>query len=186
MKDTAEKRQVLLDGDDIRRALSRMAHEIIERNRGAADLILIGIRTRGAPLAHRLAAEIARIEGQPVAVGELDPSNQRDDRPRNYENGLGSTHIDFPIDGKRVVLVDEVLYTGRTVRAALDALISLGRPARIQLAALVDRGHRELPVRADYVGKNLPTSRSERIVVHLREVDGEEAVYLEDRPEENE
>jgi len=177
-------RTVLMDEDDIRRALSRIAHEIIERNRGASDLALIGIRTRGIPLARRLAAEIAAIEAQAVEVGELDTSNQRDDRPRNPQGGVGSTRIGFPIDGKRIVLVDEVLYTGRTVRAALDTLTHLGRPARIQLAVLVDRGHRELPIRADYVGKNLPTSRSQRILVHLREVDGEEAVYLENRPEE--
>jgi len=134
-------------------------------------------------MGRRLAAEIARIEAQPVEVGELDVTNQRDDRPRN-QDGLGTTQIDFPIDGKRVVLIDEVLYTGRTVRAALDALVNLGRPARIQLAVLVDRGHRELPIRPDYVGKNLPTNRSQRIVVHLREIDDEDAVLLEERPEE--
>lgn len=174
---------VLMDESDIRRALTRIAHEIIERNRGASDLVLIGIRRRGVPLAHRLAAEIARIEGQPVSVGELDTTNHRDDRPTD-EHGLGTTRVDVPIDGKRIILVDEVLYTGRTVRAALDTLIHLGRPARIQLAVLVDRGHRELPIRADYVGKNLPTSRSQRVLVYFRDVDGREAVCLEERPEE--
>lgn len=173
-----------MDESDIRRALSRVAHEILERNRGAGDLALIGIRRRGVPLAYRLAEEIGRIEGQPVAVGELDITNQRDDRPRKGQPELGETKIGFPIDGKRVVLVDEVFYTGRTVRAALDALVSLGRPARIQFAVLVDRGHRELPIRADYVGKNFPTNRSQRILVHLRELDEEDAVYLEEQPEE--
>ncbi len=180
----AKENRTLMDENDIRRALSRVAHEIIERNRGAAGLALIGIRRRGVPLAHRLAEEITQIEGQPVEVGELDTTNQRDDRPRKKPGGLGSTRIDFPIDGKRVVLVDEVLYTGRTVRAALEALVKLGRPGRIQLAVLVDRGHRELPIRADYVGKNLPTNRSQRIMVRLRELDEEEAVYLEEQPEE--
>ena len=174
----------LMDENDIRRALSRIAHEIIERNRGAADLVLVGIRRHGVPMAQRLAEAICRIEGQTVPVGELDVTNHRDDRPRNGESGLGETQIDFPIDGKRVVLVDEVLYTGRTVRAALEAIIHLGRPARIQLAVLVDRGHRELPVKADYVGKNFPTNRAQRIVVHLRDLDEEDAVYLDDRPEE--
>jgi pyrimidine operon attenuation protein / uracil phosphoribosyltransferase len=176
--------QPMLDKNDIRRAVTRIAHEIIERNRGASDLVLIGIRRRGAPLAHRLAAEIARIEGTPVPVGELDVTNHRDDRPRTEKPDMGSTEIGFPVDGKRVILVDEVLYTGRTVRSALEAIIHLGRPAHIQLAILIDRGHRELPIRPDYVGKNLPTSRTERIIVHLQEMDGEDGVYLEARPEE--
>ena len=185
MPNAAEKPGApIMDANDIRRALTRIAHEIIERNRGGANLALVGIRRRGAPLASRLAEEISSIEGQAVEVGELDVTNQRDDRPRNGHNGLGSTKVDFQIDGKRVVLVDEVLYTGRTVRAAMDTLTQLGRPARLQLAVLVDRGHRELPIRADYVGKNFPTSRKQRILVHLKEVDGEDAVYLDDRPEE--
>jgi pyrimidine operon attenuation protein / uracil phosphoribosyltransferase len=191
MKDTEmihsamQGRNMLMDENDIRRALTRIAHEIIERNRGAADLVLVGIRTRGVPLAHRLAQEIAQIEGQEVAVGELDATNHRDDRPHTGIEDMGTTRIDFPIDNKRVVMVDEVFYTGRTVRAALDTLVHLGRPALIQLAVLVDRGHRELPIRADYVGRNFPTNRAQRIVVHLRDLDGEEAVYLEARPEES-
>ena len=175
---------ILMDENDIRRALSRIAHEIIERNRGAGNLALIGIRTRGIPMAHRLAAEITHIEGQAVEVGELDATSHRDDRPRGAEGSLGKTSIKFSIDDKRIILVDEVLYTGRTVRAALDALIHLGRPASIQLAVLVDRGHRELPIRAEYVGRNFPTHRAQRIIVHMQESDGEEAVYLEEKPEE--
>jgi pyrimidine operon attenuation protein/uracil phosphoribosyltransferase len=175
---------ILMDENDIRRALSRIAHEIIERNRGAGNLALIGIRTRGIPMAHRLAAEITHIEGQAVEVGELDATSHRDDRPRGAEDGLDKTSIKFSIDDKRIILIDEVLYTGRTVRAALDALIHLGRPASIQLAVLVDRGHRELPIRADYVGRNFPTHRAQRIIVHMQESDGEEAVYLEEKPEE--
>ncbi len=166
-----------MDEADVRRALTRIAHEILERNRGAADLCLIGVHTRGVPLAHRLAALIERFEGQPVPVGELDIALHRDDRP--HESGQSRTSIDFPIAHKKIVLVDEVLYTGRTVRAALDALIDHGRPALVQLAVLVDRGHRELPIRADYVGKNIPTSRRERVAVRLSDTDGEEAVYIE-------
>jgi pyrimidine operon attenuation protein/uracil phosphoribosyltransferase len=170
-----------MDRADIRRALTRIAHEIIERNRGATDLCLLGIHTRGVPLAHRLGRLIEEIEGRPVPVGELDIANHRDDRPRTQ--APPRTHIDFEIAGKRVVLVDEVLYTGRTARAAMDALIEHGRPALVQLAALVDRGHRELPIRADYVGKNIPTSRRERVSVHLSDTDDDEAVYIE-RPGE--
>lgn len=184
MTATPRPANVLMDENDIRRALTRIAHEIIERNRGASDIVLIGIRRRGVPFAHRLAEEICRIEGQQVSVGELDPTKHRDDRPSG-EHGLGTTHIEFPIDGKRIILVDEVLYTGRTVRAALDALIHLGRPARIQLAVLIDRGHRELPIRADYVGKNIPTSRAQRVLVFFQDIDGKEAVCLEERPEEH-
>jgi len=170
-----------MDADDIRRALTRIAHEILERNRGARDLALIGVHTRGVPMARRLGALIAQIEGTPVAVGELDAGSHRDDRPR--PTTPSRTQIDFSIAGQRVILVDEVLFTGRTCRAALEALIEHGRPASVQLAVLVDRGHRELPVRADYVGKNLPTSRQERVTVRLSEVDGEDAVYLERLPE---
>jgi pyrimidine operon attenuation protein/uracil phosphoribosyltransferase len=181
-----------MDQADIRRALTRIAHEIIERNRGAADLALIGVHTRGVPLAYRLARLIQEIEGHPVPVGEVDIADHRDDRPRQAEAGLhrparpaARTRIDFPVADRKVVLVDEVLYTGRTVRAALDALIEHGRPAQVQLAVLVDRGHRELPIRADYVGKNVPTSRRERVRVHLSDTDGEEAVVIERLPEES-
>jgi len=171
----------IMDPADVRRALTRIAHEIIERNRGAKDLALIGVHTRGVPMAHRLGALIEQIEGTPVSVGELDAGSHRDDRPKPATPSR--TRIDFTITDQRVILVDEVLFTGRTCRAALDALIEHGRPALVQLAVLVDRGHRELPVRADYVGKNLPTSRQERVSVRLSEVDGEDAVYLEHLPE---
>jgi len=170
-----------MDAADIRRALTRIAHEILERNRGARDLALIGVHTRGVPMAYRLGALIAQIEGTPVSVGELDIGWHRDDRPQ--PTTASRTQIDFSIAGQRVVVVDEVLFTGRTCRAALDALIEHGRPALVQLAVLVDRGHRELPIRADYVGKNLPTSRQERVSVHLSDIDGEDAVYLERLPE---
>ena len=173
----------VMDKGDIRRALTRIAHEIIERNRGAADLVIIGVHTRGVPLAHRLGQLIEQIEGQPVPVGEVDIADHRDDRPSGQRESR--THIDFAIADRKVVLVDEVLYTGRTVRAALDALIEHGRPAQVQLAVLVDRGHRELPIRADYVGKNIPTSRRERVRVHLSDTDGEEAVLIERLAEES-
>ena len=173
----------VMDKSDIRRALTRIAHEIIERNRGAADLVIIGVHTRGVPLARRLGQLIEQIEGQPVPVGEVDIADHRDDRPGGQ--GESRTHIGFAIADRKVVLVDEVLYTGRTVRAALDALIEHGRPAQVQLAVLVDRGHRELPIRADYVGKNIPTSRRERVRVHLSDTDGEEAVLIERLAEES-
>jgi pyrimidine operon attenuation protein/uracil phosphoribosyltransferase len=172
-----------MDKSDIRRALTRIAHEIIERNRGAADLVIIGVHTRGVPLARRLGKLIEQIEGQPVPVGEVDIADHRDDRPHGQAESR--THIDFAIADRKVVLVDEVLFTGRTVRAALDALIEHGRPAQVQLAVLVDRGHRELPIRADYVGKNIPTSRRERVQVHLSDTDGEEAVLIERLAEES-
>jgi len=168
----------IMDEHDIRRALTRIAHEIVERNKGAQDLVLIGIRRKGVPLAHRLARTIRELERQPVPVGELDISNHRDDRPPEA-GARAQTVVDFDVTDRKVVLVDEVLYTGRTVRAAMDALIEIGRPARIQLAVLVDRGHRELPLRADYVGKNVPTSRAERVTVHLQELDGKDDVVLE-------
>jgi len=170
-----------MDAGDIRRALTRIAHEIIERNRGARQLAIIGVHTRGVPLAHRLGRLIAQIEGHEMRVGELDIAGHRDDRPGGDEESR--TRIGFEVTGRKVVLVDEVLYTGRTVRAALDALMEHGRPAQVQLAVLVDRGHRELPVRADYVGKNVPTSRRERVRVHLSDTDGEEAVFIERLPQ---
>jgi pyrimidine operon attenuation protein/uracil phosphoribosyltransferase len=170
-----------MDAADIRRVLTRIAHEILERNRGAKNLALIGVHTRGVPMAHRLGALIAQIEGTPVDVGELDIGSHRDDRPKPAT--ASRTRIDFSIADKRVIVVDEVLFTGRTCRAALDALIEHGRPSLVQLAVLVDRGHREFPIRADYVGKNLPTSRQERVSVRLSDLDGEDAVYLERLPE---
>ncbi|MGQ9510496.1 MAG: bifunctional pyr operon transcriptional regulator/uracil phosphoribosyltransferase PyrR [Thermaceae bacterium] len=173
---------VIMGEEEIRRALVRMAHEIIERNKGAKDLALVGIHTRGIPLAERLGRFIREFEGEEVPVGVLDITLYRDDLT---EIGLApkvrETRIPFELNGKNVVLVDDVLYTGRTVRAALDALIDLGRPKRIYLAVLVDRGHRELPIRADFVGKNLPTSRHEVVKVKLKETDGEDQVELWER-----
>jgi pyrimidine operon attenuation protein/uracil phosphoribosyltransferase len=166
-----------MDAADIRRALTRIAHEILEQNKGAGNLCLIGIRTRGVPLAQRLSRLIESFEGQPVPIGKLDIAQHRDDRPRNGD--VPRTALSFDLGERQVILVDDVLYTGRSVRAALDALIEHGRPAQVQLAVLVDRGHRELPIRADYVGKNLPTSRRERVTVHLQDTDGEDAVYIE-------
>jgi len=175
---------VLLNRSDIRRALTRIAHEVAERNQGTADLVLVGMRTRGVPLARRLARILGEIEGRPVPVGELDVTLYRDDLPmRGLRPALQQTDIPVDITGKVVVLVDDVLYTGRTVRAALDALMDFGRPRRVQLAVLVDRGHRELPIRADYVGKNVPTSRREEVQVRLEEVDGTDEVLLI-KPEE--
>jgi pyrimidine operon attenuation protein / uracil phosphoribosyltransferase len=166
---------------EIRRALTRIAHEILERTGGAEGVVLLGIPTRGVPLAHRLADRLAQVEGRAVPVGSLDITMYRDDLRLRPARALG--HTDVPaagIDGKIVVLVDDVLYSGRTVRAALDALGDLGRPRSVQLAVLVDRGHRELPIRPDYVGKNLPTSPHEAVRVMLAEVDGHDAVTLED------
>jgi pyrimidine operon attenuation protein/uracil phosphoribosyltransferase len=169
----------VLDAPDIARALTRIAHEILERNKGAGDLTLLGIPSRGVPLAHRLARRIADVEGAQVPVGSLDITMYRDDLRLRPARAL--EHTDIPpggIDGRTVVLVDDVLFSGRTIRAALDALGDIGRPRLVQLAVLVDRGHRELPIRADYVGKNLPTSMSERVSVLLEENDGRDAVTL--------
>lgn len=161
------------------RALTRIAHEIIERNKGIDECILVGIKTRGAYLARRLAERIEKIEGKPIRTGELDITLYRDDLSMKFgEAKVREVDIDYVVEDQKIVLVDDVLYTGRTVRAALDAIIDLGRPSQIQLAVLVDRGHRELPIRADYVGKNIPTSSSERIVVNLSEVDGEDNVTI--------
>jgi pyrimidine operon attenuation protein/uracil phosphoribosyltransferase len=170
----------VLEAPDIGRALTRIAHEVLERAKGADDLVLLGIPSRGVPLAHRLAARIAAVEGADVPVGSLDVTMYRDDLRLHPARALERT--DLPpegVEGRTVVLVDDVLYSGRTVRAALDALGDLGRPARVQLAVLVDRGHRELPIRADYVGKNLPTSVTERVHVLLEETDGEDSVTIE-------
>ena len=170
----------VLEAPDIGRALTRIAHEVLERAKGADDLVLLGIPSRGVPLAHRLAARIAAVEGTDVPVGSLDVTMYRDDLRLHPARALERT--DLPpegVEGRTVVLVDDVLFSGRTVRAALDALGDLGRPARVQLAVLVDRGHRELPIRADYVGKNLPTSLTERVHVLLEETDGEDSVTIE-------
>lgn len=169
---------VIMDETAIRRALTRIAHEILEKNKGVGDSIMIGIRTRGIYFAKRLAERIREIEGVPVPVGELDITSYRDDRVRMNASG-GAQSLQAPdIQDKRVILCDDVLYTGRTVRAAMDALIDLGRPRMIQLAVLVDRGHRELPIRPDYVGKNVPTSRLEQIEVRLNEVDRKDEVVI--------
>ena len=169
----------LLDAGEIRRAVTRIAHEILERNKGAGDVALIGIAARGDDLARRLAAEILRIEGVEVPVGSLDITFYRDDIGLRAEAPeVHQTQIGFDISDRAVVLVDDVLFTGRTIRAALDALGDFGRPRSIQLAVLVDRGHRELPIRPDFVGKNVPTRRDEDVAVRLVEVDGEDAVVV--------
>jgi pyrimidine operon attenuation protein/uracil phosphoribosyltransferase len=171
--------RTVLDARDIDRALTRIAHEILERNKGASDLLLLGLHTRGVPLAHRIGERIASVEGVPVAVGELDVTMYRDDL-RNQPTRR-SHRTDLPpggVDGHIVVLVDDVLFSGRTIRAALDAVADLGRPAAVRLAVLVDRGHRELPIRADHVGKNRPSARAERVSVRLDEVDGVDEVTI--------
>jgi pyrimidine operon attenuation protein / uracil phosphoribosyltransferase len=168
------QKAVVLDAQAINRALTRIAHQIIEKNKGIEDCILVGIRTRGIFLAERLAAKIAEIEGKAISVGEIDITLYRDDLTKKTDNQeplVRGSDIPADITDKKVVLIDDVLYTGRTVRAGLDALMDIGRPSVIQLAVLVDRGHRELPIRADYVGKNIPTSSAEKIVVQLSEVD---------------
>ena len=169
----------IMDEKALDRALTRISHEIIERNKGVEGLVLLGIKTRGVSLAKRLCEKIRNIEGNVVPVGTLDITRHRDDikdmKDIPREN---LTDISFDINGMKVVLVDDVLYTGRTVRAAMDAIVEIGRPLSIQLAVLVDRGHRELPIRADYVGKNVPTSRSEMVIVNVREVDGKDSVLL--------
>ncbi|MBL0888560.1 bifunctional pyr operon transcriptional regulator/uracil phosphoribosyltransferase PyrR [Myceligenerans indicum] len=170
----------VLEAPDISRALTRIAHEIAERNKGAAEVVLLGIPTRGVPLARRLAERLAAVEPtyDAGAVGELDVTMYRDDLRQQPTRAVGATRVPGSIDGRTVVLVDDVLFSGRTIRAALDALNDVGRPRAVQLAALVDRGHRELPIRADFVGKNLPTSRSERVSVRLTETDGEDSVTI--------
>lgn len=176
---------ILLDEDGIRRALTRIAHEIVEKNKGVENLVLVGIRTRGVPLAQRIAAEIERIEGVRPPVGTLDITLYRDDLSLlSYQPTVRGTEIPVDIHGKTIILTDDVLFTGRTIRAALDALIDMGRPYIIQLAVLVDRGHRELPIRADYVGKNVPTSAREVVSVQLHELDGSEQVKLQEQQDE--
>jgi pyrimidine operon attenuation protein/uracil phosphoribosyltransferase len=171
--------KVIMTAEDIRRTIARISHEIIERNKSLSDIILVGMRTRGVPLANRLAANIKAFEGTDIPVGALDISLYRDDLDSlDLKPVINSTQIPVSIDGKSVVLVDDVLFTGRSSRAAMDALIDLGRPSTIQLAVLVDRGHRELPIRADYIGKNIPSARSEEIKVDLTETDGLDQVAI--------
>jgi pyrimidine operon attenuation protein / uracil phosphoribosyltransferase len=172
----------LLGSEDIARMLRRLAHELIEANQGAEGLVLVGIQTRGLPLAHRLARLIGEIEGTEVPCGALDVTLYRDDLGRRAPKSLHATDVPVDVTGRTVVLVDDVLYTGRTIRAALDALNELGRPDRIRLVVLVDRGHRELPIRADHVGKNLPTAYDDRIRVLVEETDGQDAVVSEEVP----
>jgi pyrimidine operon attenuation protein/uracil phosphoribosyltransferase len=171
-----------MDADRIGRTLTRIAHEIVERNKGTDDLALVGVRTRGVPIARRIARTLKEITGQDVPTGALDITLYRDDLMRHAVGPqplIRKTEIQFSIDDRKILLVDDVLYTGRTTRAALDALIDYGRPKAIQLIVLVDRGHRELPIKADYVGKNLPTSPEESVQVRLQEIDGEDEVVLE-------
>ena len=170
---------VLMDAEAIRRSLTRLAHEIIEKNKGVDHVILVGIRTRGLPLAKRIAAEIETIEGKKIPVGVLDITLYRDDLSTlSYQPIVHPTQLPVDIQDKTIVLIDDVLYTGRTIRAALDALIDMGRPKTIQLAVLVDRGHRELPIRADYVGKNVPTAAKEVVSVQLEDTDQAEQVVI--------
>jgi pyrimidine operon attenuation protein / uracil phosphoribosyltransferase len=173
---------VVMDAADVHRALVRIAHEVVERNKGTDGLVVVGIHTRGVPLAGRLAAKLTEIEGRPVPTGALDVAMYRDDIGMRPPHATHDTHLPFDLAGTVVVLVDDVLYTGRTVRAALDALTDFGRPRAIQLAVLVDRGHRELPLRADYVGKNLPTAADHAVRVQLQETDGSDGVAIEGAP----
>jgi pyrimidine operon attenuation protein / uracil phosphoribosyltransferase len=175
----------VMDGDRMSRALTRIAHEILERNRGLDEVALVGIRTRGVPLARRLARALKEINGDDVPTGVLDITLYRDDlmrHPVGPQPLVRRTEIPFSIDDRKIMLVDDVLYTGRTIRAALDALIDFGRPRVIQLIALVDRGHRELPIKADYVGKNLPTSLKQSVQVRLQEIDGIDEIVIEGEP----
>ncbi|MDO4798832.1 MAG: bifunctional pyr operon transcriptional regulator/uracil phosphoribosyltransferase PyrR [Coriobacteriales bacterium] len=180
--DQLQLKATIMDSEAMRRAVTRIAHEILERNEGAGTLGIVGIVSRGVPIAEILSNEIAAIEGTKPPVGKLDISFYRDDISRSISPVLHATNIPFNLDERDVVLVDDVLYTGRTVRSALDALMDLGRPKSVQLAVMVDRGHRELPIRADYVGKNVPSSRSEKIRVHIKDTDGENSVTIWERP----
>lgn len=174
-----ELKAQLLNESDINRVLKRIAHQIIEKNRGTSDLCLIGIKSRGVPLAKRLAQNIFEIDNNMVSVGELDITHYRDDREKSDDSAvLTDTKVDFDIKGKNVVLVDDVIFTGRTARAALDAVLDLGRPQKIQLCVLIDRGHSELPIKANFVGKNIPTSLDEVVAVRLFECDGENSVAI--------
>jgi len=171
-------KSICMDAGEVERALTRIAHQILEKNKGADNIALVGIVTRGDLLAKRLAIKIAEIEGIEVPFGRLDISFYRDDFATHFSPEVLSTEIDFNIDGMDIILVDDILYTGRTIRAALDAIMDIGRPARVQLAVLVDRGHRQLPIRADYVGKNVPSASDENVYLFLEEVDGKTEVEI--------
>ncbi len=176
-----KEKSLIMDENKMNRSLTRMAHEIIEKNRGVDDIVLVGIRTRGVPLAKRIHDNILAIEKVSLSMGELDITFYRDDLTTHSEGPVVQPGLQpFPVTGKVVVLVDDVLYTGRTIRAALDALMDMGRPRKVQAAVLVDRGHRELPIRADYVGKNVPTSGKEIVAVELMEIDGKEQVIIKE------
>ena len=174
--------RLILNSDDLRRAITRIAHEILERNKGAKDLVIVGLHTRGVPLAQRIAKTINSIEGTNLPIGKLDISLYRDDFIGRAKPIIKSTELPVPIEDQVVILVDDVLYTGRSIRAAMDALTDFGRAKSIQLAVLVDRGHREVPIRPDYIGKNIPTSRNETVSVRLEEVDCLEEVTLAPNP----
>lgn len=178
MNDEAKIKSVCMDADEIERSLTRIAHQILEHNKGAGNIAIVGIVTRGDLLAKQLAEKIEQIEGTKVPLGKLDISFYRDDFATHLSPEVHNTDIFFNLDGKDIILVDDVLYTGRTIRAALDAIMDLGRPATVQLAVLVDRGHRELPIRADFVGKNVPSSADENVRLFLEEVDGISAVEI--------
>lgn len=186
MVQETKKEHVLMDETGMRRALTRIAHEIIEKNKGFENCMLIGVRTRGIYLAQRIAERIQEIENVPVPIGEIDVTRYRDDRSGKLEHSNDAALPAMDIHNKKLILFDDVLYTGRTVRAAMDALMDLGRPQMIQLGVLVDRGHRELPIRPDYVGKNIPTSRLENIEVLLKEVDGSDEVVITGQRRHNE
>ena len=173
-----KEKALILNESDIDRILKRISHEILERNKGAKNLVFVGIQKRGVPLARRIANNIKELEGTEMFAGKLDISFYRDDVAKRVKPNVEITVIPFAIDGKDVILVDDVLFTGRTIRASLDALTDFGRPRTIQLVVLIDRGHRELPIRADYVGKNMPTSLNERIEVSLKETDGKDSVTI--------
>ncbi|MGQ0678470.1 MAG: bifunctional pyr operon transcriptional regulator/uracil phosphoribosyltransferase PyrR [Actinomycetota bacterium] len=175
-----ERSWTVLDDLDVKRALVRIAHEIVEHNRGSGELVLVGIHRRGVPLAERIGRRIAEIEGSSLPVGALDVSFYRDDVDLRRPQQVRATELPFDVTDKTVVLVDDVLFTGRTVRAAIDALVDFGRPRLVRLAVLVDRGHRELPIRADFIGKNIPTSRAQQVRVHVKETDGKDSVVVFD------
>lgn len=179
MNDAGTVKTVCMDADEIERSLTRIAHQILETNKGAGNIALVGIVTRGDLLAKRLAEKIEAIEGTKVPLGKLDISFYRDDFA-TFAPEVHASRVDFDVDGKRIVLVDDILYTGRTIRAALDAIMDLGRPSRVELAVLVDRGHRELPICPDFVGKNVPSSHEENVRLYLQEVDGRSTVEIFD------